>query len=198
MSELVFIKEKSTDLFHRDENNVRHKNGEGQVVYGVEMPGHKPLFNTHFLLTGTLEEESFVLDEDLPIERIYEFFERTQTIQKDERPFYNCHNFAIHALTKTDVFKQRIKCTPWTRSFIQYSGKTLLSSSIDFNNTEPATGYAMQNEAGLVSHSIVGLNRHGFNVSIFGKGGDMVITDNDTAMHVYGGMVLRQSIPPVR
>jgi hypothetical protein len=50
---------------------------------------------------------------------------------------------------------------------------------------------------GDITHSIVGLNRRGFNVSIFGKGGDMVITDNPTVMRVYGGAVLRRSISPM-
>lgn len=192
---MVFIKEKSTDIFSRNEKGERFKTAVGQMVVGIELPGHRTLWRHGSEHTGDEEEELYVLDSNQPIERIADFFERTQTIPRDERPFYNCHNFAIHALTKADVFRRGYKITPGSKSFLAYCESAFASPPVDIGATQPGMAYTVETAWGDITHSIIGLNRPGHNVSVFGKGGDMVVTDNHTVMRVYHGTTLRQSVP---
>lgn len=194
MSELVFVKE-PRDIFHIESNGTKQKVAFGEVVVAIASSGSKTLWDYDHKRTGRETEEVLLSGSDKTHQKIVEFFERTRAAAPNKRPFFNCHHLAIHALSDIDVFSGGYEFKKNNREFSRYSRWAEAAGVTAPLETVPCEAYAVMTSEWEVTHTIVGIDRPGYCLTVLESCNSMFIMENIQTLRAYDGDSLRHTLP---
>jgi hypothetical protein len=176
MSELVLVKTPQ-EFNPRGKNKSLH----GEQVIGIAAPNSSTITEHGYKPTGNEIEETLPLN-DYAAGKLVEFYERCRVAAPEDRPFYGCHLLAWYIVGKAVDLRQ----------YSHYNSGTL---SVATTALEPGRTYAVQTAGGDLNHSLVGIGRPDYNLSVLGDYSPLAITDNEGLVSFYDGLVIRQTIP---
>ncbi len=153
-------------------------------VIGMSLPGSKTAWSRRPHPNLEVYDEVLTSDDDETLERIANFFERTQVAMNDERPDYNCHMFAWYAFKAID-------------DFVYHDGLIvdMTCPAVATDRLVAAKPYVIEKN-GSPEHSVIGLDRSSHSLSVLGYRAHMVVGLNDNLMGLYRGDSFRQTMAP--
>lgn len=149
-----------------------------EKVVGISSTGSKTLWEYGYRPDGQESEEVVAFDNSKIIENVTDFYDRTIASDPEMREFYNCHAmvwYALGAITKLHRYES-------------YDG-IHYDEQAPHEDLEPGRGYHV-NANGLVNHSVLGINRPDFSLSVLGDNNYLAVVDNPTLMKIYDGSSL--------
>jgi hypothetical protein len=186
MTELVLSKVPVSGCLDFDDGTCRPL--EYEWVVGINLPASKPIWEHGYVQDGTELEESLAID-TYTADRITDFYEQTRARKKEEWPFYSCHVLAMYAMGSLTKLEREISFSQFEMDY---------SDPIDTNTLEPGRAYSIFSKK-EISHSLIGVNRPDYNLSVIGNYSPMVVSHNDQLIRAYAGTALRatSSIVPL-
>ncbi len=176
MSELILLK--SPEIFHSIGGDEFH----GERVVGVTAANSQTLTEHEYNPTGREVEEALRIS-DFTSDKFVEFYTRCRVAKPENRPPYSCHLFAWYitgAVVDLEMYDR-------------YSiSQTLPASNMA---TEPGKIYGIETAEGYIPHSVVGIERPDYNLSMLGDNNPMVIVGNTSLVSLYGGAAINEMIP---
>jgi len=113
--------------------------------------------------------------------RLTEFYQRTQVAPPTKRPNFNCHSFIGYTFGE-------LRSLHHTNDF----DCELDTNETTVNKLLPAAPYAAIKLNGEHTHSLMGIDRPAYGLSIFGTNNPLVISANGLVKYLYGADQLRR------
>ena len=169
MSELILAK----IPVHVEATSI-HPAIDAERVIGV-LPAQSPaILEYGYRPSGREREEVISFPDDIP-DRITDFYAQTIALEPEKRPFYDCHLFAFYALGKALKIKE-------------YTALRVTSiSPVETTSTlEPGEAYMTTLANGTPNHSVLGIGKAAYNISVIGENMPMLVGHNSDILNLYG------------
>ena len=115
-------------------------------------------------------------------DRITDFYEQTIALSPEMRPFYDCHLFAFYALGRALKIKEHAEL------------RVVSSHPVEItSNLENGKAYMTALSNGTHNHSVLGIGRGAYNLSVIGEKMPMLVSRNEDILDLYGATQIKHA-----
>lgn len=152
----------------------------GECIVGITAPGSPTVLEHGYKTDGYESEEALTLDSN-QADRLVDFYERCRVAPPERTPFYNCHLLAWYTLGKVN-------------DLLAYDNYRV-SQIDDAHSTQLEAGQAYMIQVDTSYHSLLGINRPDYNLSILGDRSPLAISKNAELLSLYEGTRIQHIQP---